>query len=151
MADRVVLYARLSDPGATDAPSLDTQEAQLRAYAAEKGYIVVTVLREAFTGGVLRERPKIQECLRLLEARAVDVVVVQVDPETGEQPRWGWRDFRAVLRLTGRGRDYYRQHNARYRQLYPDVDASSPKTTAPSPDSSGDGAAYRDGREMTRP
>jgi hypothetical protein len=69
--------------------------------------------------------------LRRLEEGRDGRLVAEVDPETGEDPGLWWgsamrHGTRRALRLTERGRDYYRQHHARHRELYPDVDAPVP-------------------------
>lgn len=74
--------------------------------------------------------------LRRLSEGRDGALVEEVDPETGEKPRWGWADERAALRLTARGRAYYAAHHARYRALYPDVAAPAPETATP-PESEG--------------
>jgi hypothetical protein len=65
---------------------------------------------------------------RLQEGRDGELVE-EIDTETGERPRWGfiWTYTKRALRLTDRGRAYYEQHHAAYRELYPDVDAPPPQ------------------------
>lgn len=100
MADRALLYCRLSDPGDKNAPTLDSQEVLLRDYCAKKGYEVVAVLRESYTGAVLRDRPQIREALTLLEHSAADVFVVRdVDRLVREQ--WALAVFLDLVRARG--------------------------------------------------
>ncbi|HEV2125880.1 MAG TPA: hypothetical protein VGW38_24245, partial [Chloroflexota bacterium] len=88
--------------------------------------------------------------LRRLEEGRDGALVVQVDPETGKRPRWGWRDMGAVLRLTERGRTYYEQHYATYRERYPAVDAPTPGS-APSTPAATDTPAQTVKPETARP
>jgi hypothetical protein len=53
---------------------------------------------------------------RWLEERRAGALVEEVDPETGERPRFGYRDD-AVLRLTELGRAYYAERYAEHRAL----------------------------------
>jgi hypothetical protein len=67
--------------------------------------------------------------IRRLEEGQDGKLVQEVDPETGEAaaPWWSAKGRRA-LRLTERGRAYYLQHHAAYRERYPDVAAPAPNT-----------------------
>ena len=62
---RAAVYCRVSSAGQEDNSSLATQKASCRAYAAERGWTVVTVHHEVHTGAELFER---SELTRLGEA-----------------------------------------------------------------------------------
>jgi site-specific DNA recombinase len=47
---RVAVYCRVSSAGQEDNSSLATQEASCRSYAVERGWEVVAVYRDVFTG-----------------------------------------------------------------------------------------------------
>jgi hypothetical protein len=66
---------------------------------------------------------------RLAEGRDGGLVE-EVDATTGQRPPYGflWTSTNRALRLTDRGRAYYAQHHARYRERYPDVAAPAPST-----------------------
>ena len=62
---RAAIYVRVSSPGQQeDGPSLETQEAESRAYAAQHGYQVAVLYREVHTGTELWERPQLTALLR---------------------------------------------------------------------------------------
>lgn len=95
MADRALLYTRLSDPNDKDAPTLDNQERLLREFCQKEGLRVVGVLREAFTGTELRERPEMRRALALADDGGFDVLVVRdLDRLTRNMPHlWVLRDY----------------------------------------------------------
>ena len=71
---RAVIYSRVSSAGQEDNSSLATQEDRCRAYAAERGWMVVGVYREVHSGAELFERPQLaalREAVRQGEADAV--------------------------------------------------------------------------------
>lgn len=68
-------YVRVSDRTDPNAPSLDTQEAALRAWSTEQGVQLLSVYRESHTGVELHERPQLQALLSELGRRPVDLVV----------------------------------------------------------------------------
>ena len=76
MTARAALYLRVSDPSQEGNYSLGTQETDGRAHCAERGYEVVEVYREVFTGVYLDARPELTRLRRSVEQREVDVVVV---------------------------------------------------------------------------
>lgn len=92
---RAVIYVRVSDPKQErDGTSLDTQEAACRAYAAGRGYDLVGVHREVYTGAVFAERPELSRVRDLIGRRAVDRVVVYHSDRFGRDP-----DDRVYLRV----------------------------------------------------
>src|SRR5437763_15731518 len=59
---KVAIYARVStDMQEEDGTSLETQVENGLALAEERGYTVVKIFREVFTGSKYRERPKLSE------------------------------------------------------------------------------------------
>ncbi len=88
---RVAIYCRVSTTGQEDNSSLETQEALCRAYAAERGWAVVTVYREVHTGAELFERPQLSMLREAVRLRTVDVVVsIAIDRLTREQDHLGF-------------------------------------------------------------
>jgi site-specific DNA recombinase len=75
-APRAAIYCRVSDKGARDAYGMDSQERECRAYAAERGWQVVTVYREWHTGAELFERPEMTRLREAMRQRAFDVLLV---------------------------------------------------------------------------
>lgn len=71
---RVVLYARVSSDEQANNTSLDDQIAACRAYASERGYLVLAEFREVFTGASL-ERPELDRLRSMLDS--FDVIVVR--------------------------------------------------------------------------
>jgi site-specific DNA recombinase len=92
--ERALLYTRLSDPNDKDAPTLDNQERLLREYCEREGLRVVGVLREAFTGTELHERPELQKAIALARDGAFDVFLVRdLDRLTRSMPHlWVLKD-----------------------------------------------------------
>lgn len=71
---RAAVYCRVSTSAQEDNSSLGTQEARCRAYAEERGWAVVAVYREVYSGAELFERPQLaalREAVRRDEADAV--------------------------------------------------------------------------------
>src|SRR5687768_3073032 len=84
---RAALYPRVSTAGQeADGSSLGTQEAAMRAYAAERGYEVAHVLVEVHTGTELWERPQLGRLRELVRSRAVDVVVAYAIDRLSRDP-----------------------------------------------------------------
>src|SRR5262245_43993954 len=85
---RAAIYVRVSSVGQDkkakaraadderEVGSLETQEAACRAYAAERGYTVVGLYRETFTGYELYERPQLGELREAARRRDFDVLIV---------------------------------------------------------------------------
>ena len=73
---RVAIYARVStNRQEEDGTSLDSQVERCRAYADERGWQVVGVWRDTFTGAKYRERPALSSLREHVRARNVDVVL----------------------------------------------------------------------------
>lgn len=73
---RAAIYTRVStDKQELNGTSLDTQAQLCRACAAERGYTVVAVERDAYSGAVYRERPGLLRLREQLRAGDLDVVV----------------------------------------------------------------------------
>ncbi len=72
---RAAIYCRVSSAGQEDNSSLGTQEAACRAYAAERGWVVVEVYRDVHTGAELFERPQLGRLRETTRAGTVDVVL----------------------------------------------------------------------------
>ncbi len=75
-SQRCAIYCRVSDKGAKDAYGMDSQERECRAYAAQRGWQVVSVYREWHTGAELFERPEMTRLREAIRARAFDVLLV---------------------------------------------------------------------------
>jgi site-specific DNA recombinase len=72
---RAAIYIRVSDPKQEPGTSLETQEAQARKYALGRGYRIVEVYREVYTGSELHER-KVLTAARLAAKRGeFDVLI----------------------------------------------------------------------------
>ena len=72
---RAAVYCRVSTENQQDNTSLDTQEERGRQYCAERGYEVVTVARETWTGADLNSRPELTRLRDMILSRGVDVIV----------------------------------------------------------------------------
>jgi site-specific DNA recombinase len=73
---RAAIYVRVSTASQEDdGTSLGTQEEQCRQYASSRGYAVVSVFRDVFSGGVYRERPALTQLRALVRDRGVDIVI----------------------------------------------------------------------------
>jgi site-specific DNA recombinase len=73
---RVAVYCRVSSAGQEDNSSLATQEASCRAYAAERGWEVVAIYRDVFTGAAIFERHGLTELRTVMRGRAFDLLLV---------------------------------------------------------------------------
>src|SRR5687767_6050651 len=74
--ERAVLYLRVSTARQeTEGTSLQTQEAACRAFAADRGYRVVAVFSDVYTGEDIFNRPGMAHLRTLLWARGTDVVI----------------------------------------------------------------------------
>ena len=73
-------YCRVSTDPQEDNSSLDEQEASIRAYCAERGYIIGMIHRETFTGYKYRERKKLSLMReRYREGKIQGVVIRTLD------------------------------------------------------------------------
>lgn len=73
---KAAIYCRVSTAmQEEEGSSLDTQEERCRAYAAERGWQVVTVYRETHTGSELWERPQLTALRETVREGAVDVML----------------------------------------------------------------------------
>jgi len=83
---RAAIYTRVSSDQQEDNYSLPTQESACREYCERRGYQVVAVFREVWTGAQYRERPQLARLRQLVRQRAIDVVVaLDVDRLTRDQ------------------------------------------------------------------
>lgn len=73
---RCVVYCRVSSTGQEDNSSLQTQEADCRAYAEQHGWTVAQVYREVHTGRDLFERPQLTLLREAMRRREFDVLLV---------------------------------------------------------------------------
>ena len=70
------IYVRVSTAKQDDdGTSLDTQEAACRAYCAERGYAVVNVYRETFTGAELYARPQLAAARQAIRDGGANVLL----------------------------------------------------------------------------
>lgn len=76
MSERVAIYCRVSDKGATDDYGMPAQERECRAYAARQGWEVVAVYHEWHTGRELFERPEMTRLREAMKRREFDVLLV---------------------------------------------------------------------------
>ncbi|MDP9358529.1 MAG: recombinase family protein [Chloroflexota bacterium] len=74
-ATRAAIYCRVSSAGQEDNSSLETQEAACRAYAAERGWVVVKVCREVHTGAELFGRPQLTRLREVIRAGEADILL----------------------------------------------------------------------------
>jgi site-specific DNA recombinase len=73
---RAVIYCRVSTDEQVNNTSLETQEAECRAYAASFGLEVVAVIFESFTGTLLWERKELEKVRKMYRSGMVDIVIV---------------------------------------------------------------------------
>jgi site-specific DNA recombinase len=70
-------YTRVSDRSQeVDGDSLESQEKAIRKFAASKGWIVIEVVHEVFSGYYLRERKELAKIRERVRANEVHVVIV---------------------------------------------------------------------------
>ena len=70
-------YVRVSDRSQeTDGYSLESQEKAIRRFAASKGWIIIAVVHEVFSGYYLRERKELAKVRERVRAKEVQVVIV---------------------------------------------------------------------------
>jgi site-specific DNA recombinase len=74
---RVIIYCRVSTDDQLDNTSLEQQEIDGRAYCDERGYIVIDVVKEVYTGSVWRERKLFMAMRERYLAGEVQGVVVR--------------------------------------------------------------------------
>jgi site-specific DNA recombinase len=74
---RVIIYCRVSTDDQIDNTSLEQQEIDGRAYCDERDFIVVDVIKEAYTGSVWRERKLFMKMRERYLAGEVQGVVVR--------------------------------------------------------------------------
>lgn len=81
-------YARVSDrKQEEEGESLITQEKAIRQYAANKGWIVLDVIKEVFSGYYLRERAKLTQHIReAVRTHTVHVVIVNSLDRLSREP-----------------------------------------------------------------
>ncbi len=92
---RCAVYIRVSDPKQErEGASLEVQEEQCRAYAAEHGHVVVDLYREILTGTLMDERPELSRMREAIIRREYDRVVVWRLDRLGRDP-----DHRVYLRV----------------------------------------------------
>jgi site-specific DNA recombinase len=73
---RAAVYCRVSTAGQEeDGTSLDTQEERCREFAENRGYEIIGVFRDAYSGSKYRERPQLNELRRLIRAQSIDVLL----------------------------------------------------------------------------
>jgi site-specific DNA recombinase len=73
---RAAVYCRVSTAGQEeDGTSLDTQELRCREFAEQRGYELIGVFRDAYSGSKYRERPQLNELRRLVREQSIDVLV----------------------------------------------------------------------------
>jgi len=73
--NRAAIYVRVSTAKQEDGTSLQTQEAECRAYAADHGYEVVAAFSDVYTGEDVFNRPGMTELRDLLRIHGVDIVL----------------------------------------------------------------------------
>ena len=73
---RAVIYTRVSTSAQEQVgTSLDTQEERCRAYAAERGWQIVAVERETYSGADLFGRPRLSAVREMLRAGGADILL----------------------------------------------------------------------------
>src|SRR6266542_72794 len=72
---RAVIYCRVSTTRQEDNSSLDSQERACRAWADQRGYVVVKVVREVHTGAEFWQRNGITEVRELMAAGDIEAVI----------------------------------------------------------------------------
>lgn len=75
MNKRAVIYARVSTDEQTKGYSLQTQVESCKQYAAERGYILLHIFSEDYSGASL-DRPELNNVRDFLANEDVDVVIV---------------------------------------------------------------------------
>ena len=83
---RAAIYVRVSTSSQEDGTSLETQEAESRAYAAQHGYQVAALHREVHTGTELWERPQLTALREAVRRREVDVVIAHAIDRLARDP-----------------------------------------------------------------
>jgi DNA invertase Pin-like site-specific DNA recombinase len=77
MAERAVIYLRVSGTSQEDGSSLGSQEKDCRQYAARQGYTIVDVITEVETGVDSDEwRPGLQQVKAILQRGEADILLV---------------------------------------------------------------------------
>jgi len=74
---RAVIYCRVSTDEQENNTSLETQEAECRAYAASLGFEVVAVILEGFTATLLWVRKELEKVRKMYQSGMLDVVIVR--------------------------------------------------------------------------
>ncbi len=90
---RAAIYLRVSSASQEDNHSLPSQEESCRAYAADRGWTVVAVYREVFSGAYL-DRPQLTRLRDAIARREVDRVLVHQSDRLGRN-----QDDRVFLRV----------------------------------------------------
>lgn len=105
-AKRCVIYCRVStNTQEEDGSSLVTQGDRCRAYAAERGYVIVAVYAEVWSGYQYRERPQLAALREVVRQGGADVVIAYAaDRISRNQTHMGvlldeWTTARAALEL----------------------------------------------------
>ncbi len=89
-ATRCAVYCRVSSAIQEDGSSLETQEASCRAFAADRGWDVIDVYRDVFTGAELFDRPQLSRLRETVRSHEVDVVIAHaLDRLTRNQAHLG--------------------------------------------------------------
>jgi len=91
---RAGIYLRISTSGQEDGSSLDVQEDDCRAHAAERGYELTSVYTDVHSGADLWHRPQLQEVLADAAAGKFSVVIVHHTDRLSREP-----DHQAFLRV----------------------------------------------------
>lgn len=78
---KAIIYCRVSsDRQRTEGNGLESQEHRCREYARQKGYEVVEVFKDSFTGGGdFRERPALKELFSFIDHNLREKYVVLID------------------------------------------------------------------------
>ncbi len=100
---RAALYLRVSDQSQEGNHSLGTQEMDARAYCADKGYEVVGLYREVYSGVYLEARPELSRLRKDIEDGKLDVAVIWHSDRLSRD-----QDDRVYLRVEAN------RHGARY-------------------------------------
>jgi site-specific DNA recombinase len=94
MIERAIGYCRVSSEEQADNNSLATQERDIRAYCKDRGYQLVGLYREVYTGTLLEARPELRRLRADAEAKRLDVAVVWHSDRLSRDP-----DDRVYLRV----------------------------------------------------
>ena len=94
MSERAGAYLRVSSEEQADNNSLATQERDIRTYLADRGYLLVELYREVYTGTLLEARPELRRLRADIEAQRLDVAVVWHSDRLSRDP-----DDRVYLRV----------------------------------------------------